>query len=58
MLSYFSMIMLLKNNCYLRVNKACQERLECQEKEVLENLVLRYVINRGIYLFIFEICVS
>lgn len=41
------------DNCYLRVNKACQERLECQEKEVLENLVLRYVINRGIYLFIF-----
>ncbi|KAK2526011.1 collagen alpha-1(XXVIII) chain-like protein, partial [Columba guinea] len=29
------------DNCYLRVNKACQERLECQEKEVLENLVLR-----------------
>ncbi|KAI1237193.1 Collagen alpha-1(XXVIII) chain, partial [Lamprotornis superbus] len=26
-----------------RVNKACQERLECQEKEVLENLVLRVI---------------
>lgn len=48
MLLYFSMITLLKNNFYLRVNKAYQERLECQEKEVLENLVLRYIVNRGI----------
>lgn len=44
----FFIIMLLKTNICLRVNKACQERLECQEKEVLENLVLRYIVNRGI----------
>lgn len=43
----------LDNNFYLRVNKACQEKLECQEKEVLENLVLRYIVNRGIVLFIY-----
>lgn len=44
---------MLKNNFYLRVNKACQERQECQEKEVLENLVLRYIVNSGINFFIY-----
>lgn len=62
MLLYFFHYNAIKTNFCFRVNKVCQERLECQEKEVLENLVLRYIVNRGIilfiYLFEFEICFS